>query len=261
MQTGRSRLETFWQFLQHEIGSRYRGSMLGVAWSFVIPLAMLGVFTFAFGVVMKTRWPGYGDNTTDFALIVFAGLTTFNIFAEVLSRAPTLITAQPNLVKKVVFPLEVLPPVLVGSALFHAAIAFVVFFLMQFLVVGLPPLTAVLLPAVLVPLVLFSVGVAWLLASLGVFVRDIPQITGPLVTALLFLSPVFFPLSSLPEWLQGPAALSPIAQAVEQVRDVLVYGRLPDLLHWGLSLIGGAALAAAGYWWFIKTRKGFADVL
>lgn len=251
------------QLIRREVVGRYRGSTLGILWSLLTPLFMLTVFTLVFGTVFKSRWPGTGDDTSmaEFAIILFTGLTVFQLFGEVVNRAPGLVVANANYVKKVVFPLELLAPAALGSGLFHAAVSIVVLLAAVLLVHGSVPATALWLPVVLAPYALLILGLAWFLASLGVYYRDVSQMLGTVVTAMMFLSPIFFPLSALPEWLRGWVAYNPITFPVEATRNALVFGRSPDI--WALSgyMIVASCIAALGFMWFQKTRKGFADVL
>jgi len=249
-------------FTLRDIEARYRGSLFGILWTFLTPLMMIGVFTFVFAVIFKSRWAGTSDaSTTQFALILFAGLTAFNLFAEVFSRAPTLISSQPNFVKKVVFPLEILPVVALGAAMFHAGISLIALLAFQ-LILGEPMhLAAFAVPILILPLAIFTLGVAWFLAALGVYLRDIAQIVGPLTTALLFLTPIFYPSTSLPPLMRELVSYSPLAVSVEQVRDAVVFGTLPDASSWLVGLAASLAIAGLGYAFFQKTRKGFADVM
>lgn len=250
------------QMTRREVVGRYRGSVLGLVWSFFNPLMMLAIYTFVFSFVFKARWGmAIAESKADFAIILFVGLIVHGLFAECVNRAPGLIISNVNYVKKVVFPLEILPWVAFGSALFHAAISLGVLFLAQILFNQHVPLTAILLPFVLLPLGLGTMGLAWLLASLGVYLRDIGQITGMFTTVMLFISAVFFPLAALPEGYRFWLALNPLAFLIEAARKVLVFGELPDLGMWGVNLGLGALLAWGGFAWFQKTRKGFADVL
>lgn len=250
------------QLVRREIDARYRGSVLGVLWSFLTPMFMLAVYTFVFGFVFRTRWGGSEDTSIrEFALIFFAGLTTFNLFAELASRSPSLVTSQPNLVKKVVFPLEVLPVVALASALFQAGVAFLILMAFQIAVGAGLQWASLAVPVLIVPLCFFSLGIAWFLAAFGVFVRDIGQIVPPFVTALMFLSPIFYPVSALPEWARSAMAYSPIAYTVETVRQAVIFGRMPEAASFLVALAGGLAVAALGLAFFQKTRKGFADVL
>ena len=246
---------------KREVLGRYRGSALGLLWSFFNPLFMLVVYTFVFSVVFKARWSGGSESKTEFALVLFAGLMVFNLFAECVNRAPGLILGNANYVKKVVFPLEILPIVTLGAAGFHLLVSLAVWLLFYMIFFSVPHLTTLLLPLVLLPLVLFTLGVSWMLASLGVYLRDVGQIVGILTTALLFLSPIFYPVSALPEKYQTFLHLNPLTPVIEQTRQVLVWGNLPDITFWLATLGVGALVAWLGFAWFQKTRKGFADVL
>src|SRR5215207_722346 len=254
--------QLIWQMTQREIAARYRGSLIGLAWSFVNPLLMLLVYTFVFSVVFKARW-GTGENESkaDFAIILFTGMIVFGLFAEIVNRAPGQIIANANYVKKVVFPLEILSWVSLGSVLFHSIVSLVVLLIAQLIINLSLPWTVVLLPLVLLPLIFASLGVAWFLAALGVYVRDIGQITTVFTTVLMFISAVFYPLSALPETYQGWLRLNPLVLIITESRKVLVFGSLPDWLWLGIALLMGFVMAFAGFWWFQKTRKGFADVL
>jgi lipopolysaccharide transport system permease protein len=223
---------------------------------------MLIVYTFVFSVVFKARWNVSGDESkTDFAIILFTGMIVFNLFAEIVNRAPGLIIYNVNYVKKVVFPLEILSWVALGSVLFHSLVSLFVLLLTQFILNHSLPWTIVFFPLVLLPLILASLGAAWFLAAIGVFVRDVGQITGVITTILMFLSAVFYPLSALPERYQNLLKLNPLVLIITESRNVLIYGSLPDWSWLGLALLMGLAIAFAGFWWFQKTRKGFADVL
>jgi homopolymeric O-antigen transport system permease protein len=254
--------QLIWQMTRREVVGRYRGSVLGLAWSFFNPVLMLIVYTFVFSVVFKARWNVSGDESkTDFAIILFTGMIVFNLFAEIVNRAPGLIIYNVNYVKKVVFPLEILSWVALGSVLFHSLVSLFVLLLAQFILNHSMPWTIVFFPLVLLPLILASLGAAWFLAAIGVFVRDVGQITGVLTTILMFLSAVFYPLSALPERYQNLLKLNPLVLIITESRNVLIYGSLPDWSWLGLDLLMGLAIAFAGFWWFQKTRKGFADVL
>jgi lipopolysaccharide transport system permease protein len=254
--------QTFFLLVRRQVEQRYRGSVLGVLWSFLTPLLQLAVFTFVFAVVFQARWGAVGSTSTlEFAIILFAGLTTFTLFAEVVSGAPALVVSQPNLVKKVVFPLEILPIVALAAALFQAGIAFVVLMALQIGFGSGLHLSALLVPVLILPLCLFTLGLAWFLAALGVYVRDVGQIIPPIVTALMFLTPIFYPTANLPVWLRPYMTYNPLAFSVEEVRNAVVFGTLPDPVLWLLGCAGGLGVAALGYLFFQKTRRGFADVL
>lgn len=246
---------------QEAIG-RYRGSVMGLAWSFLNPLLMLVIYTFVFSVVFEARWGlGGEESKADFALILFVGLIAHGLFAECVIRAPTLILSNANYVKKVVFPLEILPWVMLGSALFHSIVSLFVLLLAQVVLKQQIPVTAILFPFVLAPLALGTMGLAWFLSALGVYLRDVNQVAGIFSTVMLFISAVFYPITALPERLQVLQYFNPLAVIIEQSRAVLIFGELPSPGAWSILMGTGLVMAWAGFAWFQKTRKGFADVL
>ena len=250
------------QMTRREVVGRYRGSIMGIAWSFFNPILMLVVYTFVFSVVFKARWGTGGDESqATFAIVLFVGLIVYGLFAEMVNRAPGLILSNVNYVKKVIFPLEILPVVGLGAALFHTLISLGVLLAAILLINGSLAWTALFFPLIILPLLIATLGVAWFLASLGVFVRDVGQTVGIFTTVLMFLSPVFYPINSLPEKFQIWLMLNPLTFVIEQSRAVMIFGKLPDWV--GLGIYAGVSLliAWAGFWWFQKTRKGFADVL
>jgi lipopolysaccharide transport system permease protein len=222
---------------------------------------MLAVYTFFFTEVFPTRWNAAGATRGEFALVVFIGLLLHGLFAEAATRAPMLIVSNPNLVKKVVFPLDLLPVVNLGSALFHFAIGLAIWFVFHLFLKGLPPLTALCLPLVLLPLVVLILGLSWMLASLGVYLRDVNHVVPVLVTILLFASPVFYPLEALTGWFRMLVLASPLTVPIEESRRVLLAGAGPQFGVLGLYALVALAIAYAGFVWFQGTRKGFADVL
>ena len=242
---------------KREITGRYRGSILGLAWSFVNPLLMLAVYTFVFGMVFR----GQGTDRMGYALSLFAGLIVFNLFSECITRSPMLIVSNPSYVKKVVFPLELLPWVSLGSALFHAAASFIVLLLfLAFSGHGIHA-TALLAPFVLLPLLPVILGASWILSSIGVYFRDIGNLVGMGMTVLMFLSPIFYPAASLPAKVRPWLFLNPLSLIIEQTRSVMLSGGLPDWKSLIFYLLFALPFAWAGRVWFDKTRKGFADVL
>jgi lipopolysaccharide transport system permease protein len=262
-------LRTLWahrelirQFARREIEGRYRGSVLGLFWSFINPLVMLVIYTFVFGIVFKARWPETGTQSLgQFALVLFCGLVSFNIFSECVSRASTLIIGVPNYVKKVVFPLEILPVSVLGSALFHGVISFSVLLVANIIINHTVQWTLILLPVVMLPLVFFSLGLSWFLASLGVFLRDINHIIGLALQVVFYASAIFYPLEALPSYAQSIIRFNPLTSIVTNFRRVILWGMMPNwtgLLLW--ILITGLILVL-GYTWFMKTKKAFADVL
>ena len=253
------------QMSRREVIGRYKGSVMGLLWSFLNPLFMLVVYTFFFSVVFKSRWAaapaGTEESKTLFAVLLFVGMIVHSLFAEVLNRAPNLILGNVNYVKKVVFPLEVLPVISMGTALFHSLVSICVLLLVFFVTNGYLHWTLVFLPFILLPLVIFTVGLAWILASFGVFVRDVGQSIGLGMTVMLFLSPVFYPVSALPESMRPWMLANPLTFIIEQARAVLIWGQLPNWSGLLLYTLVASFVAWLGYVWFQKTRKGFADVL
>lgn len=249
------------ELVVREVIGRYRGSVMGLLWSFFNPILMLAVYTFVFSYVFNARWSGGDGSKTEFALVLFAGLMVFNMFAECCNRAPLLVTSNVGYVKKVVFPLEILPIVALGSSLFHLLVSFVVWLVFYVIFVGLPSPTVSLLPVAVLPLILMTLGFSWMLASLGVYLRDVAQVIGVVTLVLMYLSPIFYPISVMPEQYRYFMNISPLTATVEQVRDVLMWNRGLDLSVWSISLAVGLLVAWLGFAWFQKTRRGFADVL
>lgn len=251
------------QMTKREVLGRYQGSVLGLAWSFLSPIFMLAVYTFVFSEVFRSRWggAGEGESKTQFAVLIFVGIIVLNLFSEVLNRAPTLILANMNYVKKVVFPIDVLPVVAIGTALFHGLASFCVLLLGFFIFNGYVQWTVIFFGFVLIPLIFFTMGLAWMLASIGVFLRDIGQAVMPVTSILMFLSPVFYPITAVPINFRYIIIANPLSFIIEQSREVLIWGHSPN---WGglfICFISSIFIAWVGYFWFQKTRKGFADVL
>lgn len=251
------------QMTKREVVGRYKGSVMGLAWSFFNPIFMLVVYTFVFSEIFKSHWGGVGgdDSKTQFALVMFVGLIVFGLSSEVLNRSPSLIISNVNYVKKVVFPVEILPVIAMGAALFHSLISLGVLLAAFVLLNGYLQWTAFLIPLVLLPLVFLAIGLSWMLASLGVYLRDIGQTIGIVTSMLMFLSPVFYPLSAVPEKFRPFIMANPLTFIIEQAREVLIWGHLPNWIGLGVYILAATAIAWAGYAWFQKTRKGFADVL
>jgi lipopolysaccharide transport system permease protein len=250
------------QMTKREVVGRYKGSAMGLAWSFFNPVFMLVVYTFVFSVIFKSRWGVVsGESKAHFAVVLFVGMIVHGLFAEVLNRAPGLIISNVNYVKKVVFPLEILPVIAMGATLFHSLISLGVLLTTIALFNGSLHWTAIFTPLVLFPLVIFTLGLAWMLASLGVFLRDVGQAIGIFTMVMLFLSPVFYPVTALPEELRPWLMANPLTFIIEQAREVLVWGHVPNWKGLGGYTLIAVAIAWAGYAWFQKTRKGFADVL
>lgn len=252
--------DLLFELIKRDVLGRYRGSLFGVFWSLLSPVLMLSVYTFAFHELLGARWAGL-EGKSGFATMAFAGMILHAMLSETLQRAPAVITGNPNFVTKVVFPLGVLPLIPVGAAVFHALLAFMV--LAAFGLVAEMPLhwTICMLPAVIIPFILILTGLSWALAGLGVYIRDISQVGAFISTALLFLSPVFYPLSSMPQPYEDLARYNPLAFAIESSRGLAFSGEVPSWEALVSYWLVGACCAAAGWLVFSRLRNGFGDVL
>lgn len=257
----KSKKELLGSLISRDIRSRYKGSMLGLAWAILTPMMMMVVYTFVFSVVFNARWHGGSGSKTEFALLLFSGFIIFNIFSECVNRSPSSIVSNPNFVKKVVFPIELLPVVILGTSLFQGLMSFIVWLLFYMIFFGIPQPTILLLPLVLLPMILFTLGFSWMLASVSVYIRDIIQVVGVLTTMLLFLSPVFYSISMLPEDFQTVMRMNPLTVIIEQARDVMIWGEGIDIKIYIIQLMVSVIIFLVGYAIFKNTKKGFADVL
>lgn len=249
---------------KREVVARYRGSIVGLTWSFVNPVLLLLVYTFVFSVVFKARWGETGfetDNTGSFAIMIFAGMVVHALFSECFIRSPVLVTGNANFVKRVVFPLEALSWIALGSAAFHTAVSLLVLIAGQLLITGHLSATVLLIPLAFLPLMLVTLGLSWFFAASGVYFRDLSQVSGFISTVLLFLSPVFYPLSSIPEAYRWAFYLNPLTFVIESTRKLLILGEVPSLEAWAVYCAVSVIVAWMGFAWFQKTRRGFADVL
>jgi lipopolysaccharide transport system permease protein len=250
------------RIIGRDISARYKGSVFGLLWSLFNPLLMLAVYTFVFSVVFKAKWGGVQEQSRlQFAVMLFAGLIVHSFFSESVNRASTLITANANFVVKVLFPLELLPCMAVGSALFQAAVSFCVLLAAYVVYAGVPHYSIIYAPIVFMPLVLITCGITWFIASMGVFLRDIGQITVIATNVLMFLCPIFYPLSSIPERFQPYIKANPLTFFVEQMREVVVLGHPPNWLGLAAAFSIGILVANAGLYWFYRTKRAFADVI
>lgn len=251
-----------WQMTKREVIGRYQGSVMGILWSFLNPLCMLVVYTFVFSVVFNSHW---GQDTsgskTSFALILFAGLIIFSVFSEAVGRAPGLVTSNVNYVKKVMFPLEILPIVSLAATGFHMLVSIAILLVAFLLFNGYVNWTVLLFPLILLPLACFVMGISWGLASLGVFLRDVQQTITLAITVIMFLTPIFYPITALPELYRIYLRINPMAFFVEQARRTLIFGQMPEWTALGFVTLASMLVAWLGYAWFQKTRIGFADVL
>ncbi len=250
------------QLVKRNIASRYRGSMLGLLWSFVQPLMMLCVYTFVFSVVFKARWGvEAGGGKGSFAIIMFCGMALFSIFSESVNGNCSIIVGNPNFVKKVIFPLEILPVSQAMASFMLGTVWFVLLFLGTIFIYGNISFTMLLLPLVLIPLFLFTLGVSYFVASCGVYIRDTAYVVGVVLQILFFMTPIFYPLDAVPERFRWPLRLNPLTVLIEEARKVFLYGTLPDWKFLGAAFAVSVIVLHLGFVWFNKTKKGFADVL
>jgi lipopolysaccharide transport system permease protein len=248
------------QLIRRDIASQYRGSALGLLWPIVHPLVMLVAYTFVFGVVLNARWAGTRSGP-EFSIVLFVGLIVFSLLAECINRAPQLIVERPNFVKKIVFPLELLPWMTLASALFHALISTAIWCVFYFVMYGTLHRTSIFFLLLLIPTGLLGLGVGYLLSAAGVYARDVGQIVVPATQLLMFLSPVFYSTAVVPPSLQSLLAANPLTFLIEQARAILLNGATPDWTGLAAITIVAAVFAAAAFAWFQHLREGFADVV
>jgi lipopolysaccharide transport system permease protein len=251
------------QMVQRDIGQRYKGSYLGLFWSVINPLFMLAIYTFVFSVVFKGRWGTATENAPigEYALLIFAGLIPFNLFSEMANRASSLVLSYPNFVKKVVFPLEILPVITAGSATITSIISIGLLLVASQLFLGKISSTAIFVPLIYLPLLFLSLGLGWFLSAIGVYFRDFAQII-PLVTQILFfLTPIVYPAENIPTSLQWVMKINPLAMIVTNFRNLLIWNVFFPIKEWTIWTILTSIIAMLGYGWFVWSKKGFADVM
>lgn len=246
---------------KREILNRYRGSILGLLWTLINPLILLSVYTFVFSEIFKSQWGKGNGNKIEAALFIFIGLAIFNILSECINRSPRLILSNTNYVKRIVFPLEILPIASMMSSLFQATISFITWLAVYAMILGSPSLATLYLPLIVLPLILSLMGLSWALAALGVYLRDINQMVGVAITALMFLSPIFYPANHFPATYRHWLYFNPMTLVIEQARDALMWGKAPDLLVLTMENAAALLIAWLGFYWFQKVREGFADVV
>ncbi len=249
------------ELTKREISSRYRNASLGVLWSLLSPFLLLVIYTFAFGTIMGGRWPEPQAANTHFSVALFSGLIPYFILSECMNRSPDLVVSNPAFVKRVVFPLEILPWPMLLSALFHFFMNTLVFIVLRWVVDGTFSPTIFLLPLVILPLIFVALGVSWLLSSLAVYVRDIQQVIGLASMALLFLSSAMIPTSAVPERYRSIFMLNPLTFIVDQARTVMIWGHQPEWAGLAVYALLAIGFMQASYMWFNWARRGFADVL
>jgi len=252
-----------WQMAKRDIQARFRGTWLGLLWSGLEPLLLLTIYTFVFAIVFRLQWrPGVEETRGEFALTMFCGMLLFNLFSEAVSRAPQLVVANPNYVKKVVFPVETLVISALVAAVFKMFVGYAVWLAGWVIIKGAwPNWTLVYFPLMVFPVLLTTLGVSWILASLGVFIRDIGYAIGLMLQMLFFLTPVFYRMEAVPYPYRHAMELSPLAHAIEDVRTVMMWGGQPRWGVWAATVLASALVALVGYAFFMKSKRAFADVL
>ena len=243
-----------------QLVQRYRGSLLGILWTVVQPLLMLGIYSFVFGAIFRPRWMEAGGGTS-FTLVLFCGLTAYGFFSDSLSRSTGLITGNPNYVKKIIFPLELLAVTNVLAAFVQSLAGFGILLLAQIWLHGFVPWTACLFPLAFLPLFLITLALCWIFSSLSVYFRDMENLMGLLLSGLMFLSPVFYSLQAVPEKVRPFFYLNPVTWAVEDLRRVLLWGEGLNWPIWGLQMCIAGLMLGLAYRWFKRLQPGFADVL
>lgn len=249
------------QFVKRELLAKFRGSILGILWVVLLPVLMLAIFTLVFHGIFGMKWSNNPSvSALEFSLYLFVGLGVYQFASEVLNRATTLIIAQTNLVTKVVFPLWILPLVSTLVAAINWLVSFVLLLLLALWVQGVD-WHWLLLPLIVLPLFIALLGVSLLFSSIGVYLRDLPHLVSMTMMGLMFLSPIFYPLSAVPESWQFWFTLNPLTQFIEPLRSLLLEKTMPSLTTW--ITIYGIAIGCFtfGKWVFLRLQKGFADVL
>jgi lipopolysaccharide transport system permease protein len=247
--------------ISRNVEASFRGSLLGKAWTALVPLLRLAVYTTVLGFILKVKWPGHGSKPLDTALLYFVGLTFYDFFMEAINTAPGLMLENVNFVKKVVFPLEILPVAALGAALVRLAVTGAILLMFFLIIHGIPPLAALGIPLVVAPFALLVLGVVWFLSALGAYVRDLRQVTGVLALVMMYLSPIFFPLTMVPARARAFFFANPLSFPIESTRAALFAGAWPNWLAVAAYAVIAWLFAAAGYRWFLRVKPGFADVV
>jgi lipopolysaccharide transport system permease protein len=249
------------QLVVRDILARYKGALLGLSWAAISPLALLGIYSFVFGYIFKARWTAGEDTNVPYAIVLFVGLILHSLISEVFSRAPSVIAAQSNLVKKVVFPLYLLPLVIVGSGLFQLVISFFIWTISASYFEIFPNWVWLLAPMILLPLAIFACGISWLVASLGVFIKDISQFSGLFATLLLFLSPIFYQIDSLPKFVQGFIYINPLTVPVLEMQSLLFKGSFSNYEAIAMYNLASIVFSLTSLFLFEKIKPSFSEVL
>lgn len=254
--------DLFRQLLKREIAQKYRNSYLGILWSFILPITMMVIYSFVFGLVFKARWDmQVSESNTEFAVILYVGIALYTVFSETINIAPMLITSNVNYVKKVVFPLEILSMTSIGSSMVQLLFNLIVIIISKAIIIGHLDAVMLLFPMVLVPLVFLTLGISWILSAIGTYVRDMKQAATIITLIFGYATPVFFPFSTVPEHLRWILELNPMTTIVNNARNVLIYGIMPDWPSLGKVFVISYLLMLVGFHFFQKVKPGFADAI
>ncbi|MGE0105088.1 MAG: ABC transporter permease [Blastocatellales bacterium] len=246
--------------VRRELTSRYKGSIMGLAWAVITPAVMIAIFTLIFSGIFQARFGTEGGHFS-FALYLFCGLLPWIAFSDGIQKSTTSLTDNVGLVKRVVFPIEALPVNLALAAIVQQLLGTVVLLVAALIIQRSLPPTVLLLPLLLIPQLMATLGLGWLMASLGVFIRDIREFNQLALTAWMYLTPIFYPESIIPERFRSMVDLNPMAPLIAAYRAILLEGRLPDWKRLGFTLAFACLCFVTGYWWFQRTKKAFADVI
>lgn len=258
----KNKRELIYQFSKRDVISRYKGSFLGIIWSFITPLIMLAIYTFVFSVIFQAKWgTGIEVSKAQFSLTLFCGLITYNIFSEMINKSATLIINNQNYVKKVVFPLEILPLSTLGSVLVHFIISLIALLLGELIFMGGIPWTVFFLPIVILPLLFTTLAFSYLISFLGVYIRDISYTVAIAINVLFYLTPIFYPMEAVPEYFRSIMSLNPLTSIVESMRAILLYNQIPNFLELFIWIVISMILMLIAYAGFIRTKRGFSDVI
>ena len=246
--------------VRREVSQRYRGSFLGPIWAILTPAVQIVIFTLIFSGIFQARFGGE-SGPLGFAVYLFCGLLPWLAFAEAVQRSTSVVVEHVNLVKRVVFPVEVLTVQLSLAALVQQAIGTAVLLTAALVLEQILSPTLFFLPLLLIPQLLLTIGLGWLVASFGVFLRDTGQLVQLTLMAWMYLTPIFYPESMVPRHYRWLVEANPMAPLIRSYRRILLEGLAPDWTGLGWTSIFAIGCFLLGYWWFIRTRKAFADVL
>lgn len=250
--------------VRKELAGRFAGSVFGLLWFLITPATQIIIYTLVFGIVFQAKLPfraSAESSHQQFGVYLFSGLLIFTLLSEIVTRSPTLIISNPNFVKKVIFPIEILPVVTVLCALVNAGISFLLLVAALLLVMGTVSPFILFYPVCVLIMVPMLLGLSWFMAALGTFVRDIAQMVGLLLTVLMFVSPIFTPVTAFPDWLRLPILFNPVSLPVSFAHQALFQGAWPDPVLMAVYVAASLLVMALGWMFFQRTRGGFADVL